>query len=231
MGKITLTYPDTWLTISIVVKKRDWWVAHSGNMREISSWVYVYDFAEVWGTDYIYTASCTWYNDMSGVLYFDDTGSYWWFSLNYSTINNHTTKKIKEAKEELEKKIDEIPKVSLDNLESWLDETRSELLLAQEGIITRIKETEINLWDEIKEENTKTRELITKKTDKVVKFATKQLDTMERIEKEIEDTENEIKEEFERIESEEKEISDLFDEYDKDEEEIRSEFEKLESNN
>lgn len=201
-------------------------------MREISSWVYVYDFAEVWGIDYIYTASCTWYDDMSGVLYYDDTGAYWWFSLNYSTINNHTTKKIKEAKEELEKKIDEIPKISLDNLESGLDETRSELLLAQEGIITRIKETEINLWDEIKdtktnikEESSKTRELITKKSDKVVKFATKQLDTMERIEKEIEDEAEEIEKVLEQnIEFEADDIENQINS------QIDKEIEEIESN-
>lgn len=164
---------------------------------------------------------------------------WWWgggFSINYQAINSHTTSKVNELKEELEKKIKEIPQVSLQNVEDTLSEIVSQNDIANAKIIDRIESSETEICSdivrktkELKEDNVKTRNLVRQKSEKVVKYAEKQLDTMERIEKEIEDTENEIKEEFDRVEQEEKEIEELFDQYDKDEEEIKKEFDRVES--
>lgn len=70
MAKITLTYPETWLTINISIKDRETWIEEfSWTMTEITNKIYIYDFVEE-NKDYIYTASCTWYDDMSDAIYY-----------------------------------------------------------------------------------------------------------------------------------------------------------------
>lgn len=78
MAKISLSYPDTWLTISISVKNRDTWVeVFSDTMTEVGTTkVYTYDFTEVVNTDYIYVATVSGYSDMSWVIYRDG----WWLT-------------------------------------------------------------------------------------------------------------------------------------------------------
>ncbi len=73
MWKISLSYPDTWLTISISVKNRDTWVEDfSGTMTEVgTTGEYKYDFTEVSNTDYVYVATVSGYSNMSGVIYRD----------------------------------------------------------------------------------------------------------------------------------------------------------------
>ena len=81
MAKISLSYPDTWLTISISVKNRLTGVEDfSGTMIETAK-VYKYDFTEVADTDYIYVATCTGYSDITGVVYYEATGwGGWWLT-------------------------------------------------------------------------------------------------------------------------------------------------------
>ena len=76
MAKISLSYPSTWLSISISVKNRATWVeAFNWSMTEVgSTWVYIYDFTEVINTDYVYTATVSGYSNMSGTLYRDGGG-------------------------------------------------------------------------------------------------------------------------------------------------------------
>lgn len=75
MAKISLIYPDSWLTISISIRNRDSWVEEfNWIMTEVGTTkVYKYDFTEVANTDYVYVSSCTWYDSMSGVVYMDIT--------------------------------------------------------------------------------------------------------------------------------------------------------------
>lgn len=83
MAKISITYPESWLTVNISIKDRLTWVeAFSGVMTEVA-WVYNYDFAETTLTDYIYTATTSWYADVPWVL-FQDTSWSWggWVSWN-----------------------------------------------------------------------------------------------------------------------------------------------------
>jgi len=76
MAKLSLSYPETWLTISISLKDRDTWIEEfSGVMTEVSK-VYKYDFVEVAWIDYIYVATCTGYDDMTGVIYTESTTSW-----------------------------------------------------------------------------------------------------------------------------------------------------------
>lgn len=126
MSKITLIYPTWWLDIDIVVKDRETWdTEFTWTMEEIVSGIYKYDFTEVAGIDYVYTATTIWYNDMSGVIYatswwltptqdaqlqqiynrvdtkvsYVSYGSWWWF--NYEDFQ----KKFTELKDEIKKEI------------------------------------------------------------------------------------------------------------------------------
>ena len=76
MARISLSYPDTWLTISISVKNRDTWTeAFSGTMTEVGTTrEYKYDFTETADTDYVYVATVSGYSNMSGVIYRDGGG-------------------------------------------------------------------------------------------------------------------------------------------------------------
>ena len=74
MAKISVTYPDSWLTVNISVKDRITWVEAFSWVMDEAWWVYNYDFVELPLTDYSYTASTTWYDDILGVV-FQDTSS------------------------------------------------------------------------------------------------------------------------------------------------------------
>lgn len=243
--------PLTGLSATITIQEVDapyTVVVNAEPMIEMWGWNYIYIFTgmslskeyaysmDPWATAFIQS----WVTNNTLYQWIQEN-RWWWgggFSINYQAINSHTSSKVNELKEVIDKKIKEIPQVSLENTEKKLNEIVSQNDIAKTEIINTIKSSEneicsdvIRKTKEIKEDNIKTRNLVRQKSEKVVKYAEKQLDRQEKLEKEIEDTENEIKEEFERIESEEKEISDLFDQYDKDEEEIKAEFDKLESNN
>lgn len=75
MAKVTITYPTSWLTVSISVKNRLTWVEEESWLMTESAWAYNYDFVETPLTDYIYTASTPWYDDVTWVLY-QDTSSW-----------------------------------------------------------------------------------------------------------------------------------------------------------
>lgn len=88
MAKISVTYPESWLTVNISVKDRLTWVeVFSGIMDEIGG-IYNYDFTELPLTDYSYTASVTWYDDISGVIFQDASASGWWISWDDLIENN-----------------------------------------------------------------------------------------------------------------------------------------------
>lgn len=120
------------------------------------------------------------------------TGGGWGggFSINYQAINSHTTSKVNELKKELEKKIKEIPQVSLQNVEDTLNEIVSQNDIANEKIIDRIDSSETEICSdivrkskELKEDNVKTRNLVRRKTEKI----NKKLDIEEKDNKEWEE--------------------------------------------
>ena len=129
-------------------------------MTEVSK-VYKYDFVEVTWIDYVYVATCTGYDDMTGVIYAESTTSGWltteeheklmnitggwgWFSINYWAINSHTTKKVNEAIEEIVKS-----KTDLSWIETKLNETNSHIDIAKEEIIDTIKQESIEVSSDI----------------------------------------------------------------------------------
>lgn len=79
MAKVTITYPDSWLIVSINVWNRDTnsldftWTC----VENLTTGTYDYDFTEVANTDYIYVATTPWYIDVPWVL-FRDTASWGW---------------------------------------------------------------------------------------------------------------------------------------------------------
>ena len=76
MSKISLTYPEAWMTISISIKNRSTGVTDfSGTMSEVVPRIYTYDFTEVAWVDYSYIASTTWYDDLLGVIYAESWGA------------------------------------------------------------------------------------------------------------------------------------------------------------
>ena len=218
MWKISLSYPDTWLTISISVKNRDTWVEDfTGTMTEVwTTREYKYDFTEVVDTDYVYVTTVGGYSDMSGVIYRDGGGlttnesthllqlvnSTGGGFINYEAINSHTTRKTNELKEEIAK----IPKTDLSGINTKLNEICSQNDIANNTIIDTIKESEneicsdiIRKTKELKEDNVKTRNLIRQKTKKLDKNVSKLADRQDLTDKLIEDQAEEIEEWLERI--------------------------------
>lgn len=155
------------------------------------------------------------------------------FSINYQAINSHTTSKVNELKEELEKKIKEIPQVSLQNVEDTLNEIVSQNDIANAKIIDRIDSSETEICSdivrktkELKEDNVKTRNLVRQKSEKVVKYAEKQLDRQEKTDKMIEDEANEIEKDLEKIFTQEADMieKDLEDQYKMEADDIEKEI-------
>ena len=235
MAKISLIYPDSWLTISISIRNRDSWVEEfNWIMTEVGTTkVYKYDFTEVANTDYVYVSSCTWYDSMSGVVYMDIT--------QWLTIEEHThlmqlvnstwgggissqaiQTSISNAKKEIIEKIEEIKPTDLTWIETKLNENYSHITLATDDILNTIKESETEICSdiirskkEIKEDNVSTRQLVRQKTEKLDKNISKMVDRQDQTDKMIEDEADEIEEELEQIymkeaENIEKEMEDQY---------------------
>lgn len=200
MAKLSLSYPETWLTISISLKDRDTWIEEfSGVMTEVSK-VYKYDFVEVAWIDYIYVASCTGYDDMTGVIYAESTTSGWLtteehtklFSLENSTGGGGFSSQaiqtsISNAKKAIIDRIDEIKPTDLSGIENTLNEISSQNDIAKWEIIDTIKQESIEVSSDVirkskdlETSNVKTRNLVRQKTEKI----NKKLDKDEKDEKE-----------------------------------------------
>jgi len=189
MAKLSLSYPETWLTIYISIKDRDTWIeAFSGVMTEVSK-VYKYDFVEVAWIDYIYVASCTGYDDMTGVIYAESTTSGWLtteehtklFSLENSTGGGGFSSQaiqtsISNAKKAIIDRIDEIKPTDLSGIENTLNEISSQNDIAKWEIIDTIKQESIEVSSDVirkskdlETSNVKTRNLVRQKTEKINK--------------------------------------------------------------
>lgn len=222
MSKISLTYPDTWLIISISVKNRDTWTeVFSWTMTEIGTTkVYIYDFTEVANTDYVYVATVAGYSDMSGTIYRDGGGLTTEQSIQLfdastrpaSIVSGNTAilsnlkSTITKGNKEIIEKIEEDGKITRENL----NENLSQLDIAKESIITTIKgvETEIctdvkKTKSELKEDNVATRQLIRQKTKKLDEWVAKLVDSEEKTRKMIDDEIEEIEEALEQVDVEE----------------------------
>ena len=161
---------------------------------------------------------------------------WWWgggFSINYQAINSHTTSKVNELKEELDKKIKKIPQVSLEKVENQLSENHSQYLLATSSIIDRIDSSETEICSdivrktkELKEDNVKTRELVRQKTKKLDENVSKLADRQDLTDKTIEDEANEIEASLEKFYQEEWNAieKELEDQYKKEADQIESEI-------
>ncbi len=88
MAKITITYPESWLEVSISVKDRITWVEAFSWVMDEAWWVYNYDFIEEPLTDYIYTATTPWYDDVNNVVWQETITSWWWISWDDLIENN-----------------------------------------------------------------------------------------------------------------------------------------------
>ena len=219
MAKISLIYPDSWLTISISIRNRDSWVEEfSWTMTEVGTTkVYKYDFTEVANTDYVYVSSCTWYDSMSGVVYMDTTqwltteehthlmqlvNSTWGGGISSQAIQTS----ISNVKKEIIEKIEEIKPTDLTWIETKLNETNSHITLATDDILNTIKESETEICSdiirskkEIKEDNVSTRQLVRQKTEKLDKNISKLADRQDLTDKTIEDEADSIEASLEQI--------------------------------
>ena len=246
MAKISLIYPDSWLTISISIRNRDSWVEEfSWTMTEVGTTkVYKYDFTEVANTDYVYVSSCTWYDSMSGVVYMDIT--------QWLTIEEHThlmqlvnstwgggissqaiQTSISNAKKAIMDRIDEIKPTDLTEIETKLNENYSHITLATDDILNTIKESETEICSdiirskkEIKEDNVSTRQLVRQKTEKLDKNISKMVDRQDQTDKMIEDEADSIEEELEQIYMQEAENieNEMEDQYKKEAQDIEDEI-------
>lgn len=151
----------------------------------------------------------------------NSTGS-GWLSINYSAINSHTTNKVNELKEQIEKLPDY----------TWkLNEISSQNDIAINTIIDTIKESENDICKDIKkvnkelqEDNVATRQLIRQKAKKQEEFIQKQLDSEAKIQKIIESEADEIEEEIQKIYNDEAEMieKEIIAQYEKEADEIES---------
>lgn len=216
MAKISLSYPDTWLTISISVKNRDTWIEEfSGVMTEISK-LYKYDFVEVAWIDYIYVATCTGYDDMTGVIYSESTTSggltteehdklmwiSWWGWYVRTWLDAIDKKYLKETHE----KVITLTNTDISGIENTLNEIDSHNSLATERIIDTIKQESIEVSSDIirkskdlEASNVKTRNLVRQKTEKIDKNVSKLSDRQDKADEMIEREADEIEEELEQI--------------------------------
>ncbi len=248
MAKISLIYPDSWLTISISIRNRDSWAEEfSWTMTEVGTTkVYKYDFTEVANTDYVYVSSCTWYDSMIWVVYMDIT--------QWLTIEEHThlmqlvnstwgggfssqaiQTSISNAKKAIMDRIDEIKPTDLTEIETKLNETNSHITLATDDILNRIEEGETEICSdiirskkEIKEDNVSTRQLVRQKTEKLDKNISKMVDRQELTDKMIEDEADSIEKSLEQIYMQEAENieKEMEDQYKKEAQEIEDEINK-----
>ena len=163
------------------------------------------------------------------------------FSLENSTGGGFSSQAIQtsisNAKREIIEKMEEIPskipQVSLENIETTLNEIDSHNSLAKTEIINTIKASEnevcsdiIRKTKELKEDNITTRNLVRQKTKKLDENVSKLADRQDKTDKMIEDELKELENEFELQENEQKEIEM---EFDKQEEELTlEEFKKQE---
>lgn len=226
MAKLSLSYPETWLTISISIKDRDTWIeAFSGVMIEVSK-VYKYDFVEVAWIDYIYIANCAGYDDMTGVIYAESTTSGGltteehnklmgmiggWFSNVW--LDAQDKKYIKETHE----KVVTLVNTDLSWIQDILNEIDSQNDIANQNIIDTIKEIETDICKDINKESLATRQLVRQKANKQEEYIQKQLDSEAKTQEMIENEADEIEEQIE---------NNLEIEADMIENEINSQFEK-----
>jgi hypothetical protein len=79
MASIALTYPESWLSISIVVYKLPWaTLDNSGVATEVlSTKEYIYTFTDDGTSSYSYVASVAWYDDLPWTIFPDPSGSGW----------------------------------------------------------------------------------------------------------------------------------------------------------
>ena len=79
MAAIALTYPVSWLSITVSLTNTTTnvvdfvWLA----TEVLNTKVYVYTFTEAADTDYVYVASAVWYSNLSGIIYRDTASSGW----------------------------------------------------------------------------------------------------------------------------------------------------------
>jgi len=165
-------------------------------MTEISK-LYKYDFVEVAWIDYIYVATCTGYDDMTGVIYSESTTSggltteehdklmwiSWWGWYVRTWLDAIDKKYLKETHE----KVITLTNTDISGIENTLNEIDSHNSLATERIIDTIKQESIEVSSDIirkskdlETSNVKTRNLVRQKTEKI----NKKLDKDEKDEKE-----------------------------------------------
>lgn len=216
MAKISLSYPDTWLSISISIKNRDTWVeAFSGTMTEVGTTrVYTYDFTEVSNTDYVYVASVSWYSDISGTIYRDggwltieehnQLFAMWGGWIFKMWLNTTDRKLIKDTYEKVQK-LEESESI----IEEKLFDIDSHIEIAKTNIIDTINETEtevcsdiVRIKKELKEDNISTRQLIRQKSKKQEDFIQKQLDNEAKTQKMIDDEAEEIENALDMVDEE-----------------------------
>ena len=106
---------------------------------------------------------------------------------------------IANAKRDIIEKIDEIPKISLEKVETQLSENQSQIDIAKTEIIDTIKSSETEICSdvirktkEIKEDNVKTRNLVRQKSEKIDKNVSKLADRQDMTDQMIEDEADEL---------------------------------------
>lgn len=145
--------PITWLTgVTIVIKKKTWAytytkVVDNAACTEVWDGWYNYEYDDIQDFFYLYAV---YPNDArvqpeSGFVdkrlnnldqaVSDIRGGWGGFSINYGTINGHTTNKVRELYDELIKHKAE--------LEKWFTETNSQIEIAKEEITDKIESIEI----------------------------------------------------------------------------------------
>ena len=202
MAKISLSYPDTWLTISISVKNRETWVeAFAGTMTEVGTTrTYIYDFTETTNVDYVYVATVSWYSSMSWTIYRDGGWltteqaeridmklSNVWSGLLYNNSYDYTKIDIslEKLKKEIQKEINAIEKIDLSEVTKKLEDLQKSIPKKDKAgeivTITKLNQIEKKIDMQLEEEKKK-KEDNDKETETVVWMFDKEQDRLEEIE-------------------------------------------------
>lgn len=240
MNKISIAYPDTWLTISISVKNRDTWVLYtSGTMTETNTRSYKFDFTEEVNTDYDYLATVAGYDDLPWTIFRDggwlttlENDKLMWIYWGGGITSQVVQSIVEKAKKEIIEKVEEIPQTDLTEVNDKLDI----LSIAKTDILNTIKSSEKEICNdikttnkELKEDNVTTRQLVRQKTKKLDENVSKLSDRQEMTDKTIEDQAEELEEEIERILEEEADFIEN-QQFNQEAQEIESEISNQETN-
>lgn len=186
MAKISIAYPETWLSPSISVVNTTTNIEDfSGVMTEVwTTKVYIYEFTEVVNTDYAYVITTAGYNDISDAIFYSSSSGWltteehdklmWITGGGGYAVSQWLDAQEKKYLRETHEKVLKLENTDLSGIDTKLNDIDSHITLAFDDTIDRIEEVEtevcsdiVRVKSELKKDNVATRNLVRQKTKKI----------------------------------------------------------------